>query len=195
MSWNVYNSSGALRTQESVAFGGLSTTLPSSPTDGQIVLYQPPSGAGAVWTLRYNSQSASAYKWEFLGGSELHSYGGGGNVSTGGIAVYADPAGGASTITVPLGGDYLASFGARMVNNSSGNMSTGRLGLNVGGTIYTGVEYKAHTTLNEGQTTSYMIRYTGAAASTVFKVQASTVAGINTNVYSPYLSIRPIRVG
>src|SRR5215831_7217940 len=46
------------------------TTLPSSPYDGQeAVLVDLATNPGYQWRFRYNAQSTSAYKWEFVGGS------------------------------------------------------------------------------------------------------------------------------
>lgn len=47
------------------------TSLPSSPYDGQEVYYVADAANGILWHLRYNASSSSAYKWEFVGGSEL----------------------------------------------------------------------------------------------------------------------------
>lgn len=48
-----------------------STSLPSSPIDGQEVYYAADQTNGIIWHLRYRSGSSSSYKWEFLGGTEL----------------------------------------------------------------------------------------------------------------------------
>src|SRR4051812_22380129 len=49
------------------------TSLPVSPVDGQEVYYVADATNGVLWHLRYNAASASAYKWEFVGGSPLES--------------------------------------------------------------------------------------------------------------------------
>jgi hypothetical protein len=59
------------------ALGGTSTlvtSLPSSPVDGQVIDYVADATNGVVWRFRYRSASASAYKWEFIGGGNLDSY-------------------------------------------------------------------------------------------------------------------------
>lgn len=90
-------------------FGGLTTTLPSSPPDGTIVNYDTGTD-GVVWQLRYDSGSASAYKWQFVGGPALRS-----NVQTdeGTTAVvsYANLATTGPQLTVPLVGEYDINFG------------------------------------------------------------------------------------
>jgi hypothetical protein len=41
------------------------------PQDGTVVSLQVDAANGIDWLLRYNASSASAYKWEFLGGPPL----------------------------------------------------------------------------------------------------------------------------
>jgi hypothetical protein len=46
------------------------TTLPASPIDGQeAVLVDSLTNPSYQWRFRYNANSTSAYKWEFVGGS------------------------------------------------------------------------------------------------------------------------------
>ena len=49
------------------------TSPPANPVDGQIWML--PLDTGVVWQFRYNATSASAYKWEFIGGSGWYMYG------------------------------------------------------------------------------------------------------------------------
>lgn len=63
-----------------------------------------------AWMLRYNAGSASAFKWEFIGGAALDN-----EVATEeatASAVYVDLATNGPTITVPFAGDYLVTAGA-----------------------------------------------------------------------------------
>lgn len=49
------------------------TTLPGSPVDGQeAILVDSVTNPTYVWRLRYNAGSASAYKWEFIGGTDYY---------------------------------------------------------------------------------------------------------------------------
>jgi hypothetical protein len=98
-----------LATQVALVLGGaLSATPPATPIDGQLWAMSPV--AGTVWVFRYNAGSASAYKWEFVGGPALES-----EVATGegtsnnfyGTLTTAGP-----TLTAPRAGDYLVTFGA-----------------------------------------------------------------------------------
>src|SRR4029077_14378258 len=47
----------------------LVTSLPSSPTDGQLIDFLVDATNGVIWRFRYRGASPSALKWEFVGGS------------------------------------------------------------------------------------------------------------------------------
>jgi hypothetical protein len=97
------------------------TTLPASPVDGQEVYYAADAVNSIIWHLRYRASLVSSYKWEFLGGNPLHHSL---DASTGAITsgVFVDLSGGA-TLTPPLAGDYLLSFGA----NAQGSVATAQI--------------------------------------------------------------------
>ena len=82
------------------------TSLPSSPVDGDEIVYTANGTLGIRWHFKYRSASASSYKWEFVGGAPIRAetdsgtwtawtaYASNTHVSTG------------TQITVPLAGDY-----------------------------------------------------------------------------------------
>jgi hypothetical protein len=85
----------------------VATTPPASPVDGQIWILPVDSAAGVMWQFRYNAGSASAYKWEFIGGPPKN---------------YRDQVGSARAaptayasmsyaVSVPRSGDYWLRFG------------------------------------------------------------------------------------
>ena len=99
--------------------------LPGSPVDGQIAYYQSAAMATAniLWVFRYRS-AATTYKWEFVGGSPWWA-----EVMTSQAPAvhatnYVDFATVGPSITAPLTGEYLISFGALMIPgvNSQGWM-------------------------------------------------------------------------
>lgn len=94
------------------------TSLPSSPVDGQTVVYAADATNGVMWTLRYRAASSSSYKWEFVGGSNLSS-------SVAASANRTNTAYGSLTpsVTLPLAGDYEVSFGAGLSNPNNGQVS------------------------------------------------------------------------
>lgn len=97
--------------------------LPATPYDGQECYYLASDTQGVVWRLRYRAASASAYKWEVVGGAPLRGVD---------LAQLADPTTGETTssttgadlatlgpdVTLPLAGDYLAAFGATVTVNT-----------------------------------------------------------------------------
>ena len=90
------------------------TSLPSQAGHGtyfDLVV----DASGTTWHFRYNSQSTSSYKWEFIGGSPLFS-----EIltfetrSTAGFGDFPTEIG--PSVTLPRQGDYMIRFGARMGN-------------------------------------------------------------------------------
>ena len=95
------------------------TSLPATPADGQEVYYVADAANGVLWHLRYNAASASAYKWEFVGGSPLaterlpEETAASFPATTWGGFVN-DP-----VIAVPLAGDYDGDVRSRVINLTS----------------------------------------------------------------------------
>jgi hypothetical protein len=80
------------------------------PVDGQEVYLQVDAANGIVWHLRYNAASASAYKWEYLGGPPLYSETRAQALCGATYAASGDPL---PNITLPsLAGDYEIHFGS-----------------------------------------------------------------------------------
>lgn len=80
------------------------TSLPATPQDGQVITYTADATNGISWLLRYRAASASAYKWEFVGGPPLFA-----EVTadeTTASTSYTNLATTGPTVTVPLAGDY-----------------------------------------------------------------------------------------
>src|SRR5262245_3075004 len=61
-------STGQLTATQRIAVG---STPPASPIDGDQWILPSPNGQSCVWRFRYNAGSASAYKWEFIGGNPV----------------------------------------------------------------------------------------------------------------------------
>lgn len=91
----------------------LVSSLPGSPVDGQEIYYLADAANGVIWHLRYRSASASAYKWEVIGGSELFAEAIGSQTTSGGA--WTDITG--LSVTPPLSGDYYVHFRAQVANS------------------------------------------------------------------------------
>ncbi|MGK2937868.1 MAG: hypothetical protein ACSLFR_08715 [Solirubrobacteraceae bacterium] len=177
------------------------TTLPGSPEDGQIVYFQDATLAaeGIVWQLRYNAASASAYKWEFFGGGQIidRSPSGASGITAGGS--FAAPSDGyGPSITVPLAGEYVISYGMSVDGDALAN-SSAEMAPKVGG---------ASPSFNDacraviGFPTSTVSAWGGslartkditAAASDVVQAYYSGSGG--HAIYQRWMTLVPIRVG
>ena len=93
---------------------GFGSTLPTSPTDGQYFNYQADAANGVIWTLRYNASSASAYKWEFIGGSPMSRVVMNQEGSVPLVANTWTDITTVMTVTTPVAGDYIIRASAQM---------------------------------------------------------------------------------
>lgn len=92
--WVIYQSSAPFYT---------STTLPPNPWHGQEIVFRSDATTDTKWKLRYNANSGSSFKWEFVGGAPWHTEGtGGAHASTSLSGTYA----GSSQFTALLAGEY-----------------------------------------------------------------------------------------
>lgn len=117
----------------------LVSALPGAPVDGQEVYYLADATNGVIWHLRYNAASASAYKWEFVGGSPLRA-----DVAT----EQTHPSPGAfveltttQRITAPLTGEYLLSLACYGYAPSAGQQAA--IALNPGAFCRSDIHYAA----------------------------------------------------
>ena len=96
-----------------------------TPVDGQEVYLRVDDANGIVWHLRYNVASASAYKWEYLGGPPLVAFAYDAQTVSSGPSFVDLPNG--PSLTLPRAGDYDYGFGARC------QQSAGVMAVNFGG--------------------------------------------------------------
>jgi hypothetical protein len=192
------NNGGVSDAALSVAPAGVVSSLPGSPTDGQIIYYTADATNGVYWQLRYRSASSSSYKWEFIGGSPLtaavlteQSLG-----ST--TSTWVDLSTSGPSITNPLAGDYLIEWSNRFSLSSNAAFiasgiafgATDPTGVNPGNQWVVGAGIAANT---QGAVASADVK-TSLAASTVIKLrywQGQT----NNTAANRFLKVTPIRVG
>jgi hypothetical protein len=171
------------------------SSLPGSPTDGEVIFFQSSGMAtdGIVWTLKYRAASGSAYKWEYIGGSDLQAV-----VDTDqavNSTTYAALATAGPSITVPLAGDYDVAVGC-FIYGTAGDGAF--MSYDVGGTgaIDADAAIENHSaTLTDGASVTNHRRKTALAASTalVSKYRGSTVS--NQQFSRRWMRVRPVRVG
>lgn len=161
------------------------TALPATPFDGQTIDYVADDANGVVWRFRYRAGSASAFKWEFVGGSSVGTGQAGDMTNTNNrdTALTGGP-----TITAPLSGDY----GIRMKLTfviSAASIATATAYIN-------GVATAASVASNVGQVTNITEgRVQGVTAGQVFDVRCSNANSVSTRYVNAALFIAPIRVG
>lgn len=192
MSWSFYNAAGFLKSNSGRE---LVSSLPSSPVDGQEIFFQSAGMAtnGEIWHLRYNAASASSYKWEFLGGSQLYS-----TVTTDQSTTstsYAALTTAGPSIALPLAGDYEITHGFRGYNSTANNWAAMSYDIGATGAVdadYVMV-YMFSATQGAVSRVQRTIRKTGLSAVTLTaKYRVSGGTG-----YFEYrqLEVKPIRVG
>ena len=189
-----------LRLQTLEGANALVSALPGTPFDGQEIYYV--ATPGVNWHFRYNAGSASAYKWEYLGGPSLFYPGVMGQETIVSPATAYSTAATVVGITVPLGGDYEVTNGATMFYSSGGPGAA---------TNYCSVKYSAAAAVDAdafytscSALNQYPI-YGGARTLRVngvpgggFQIQQqyrTNGVGVNLTVQSRTMSVKPIRVG
>ena len=184
----------------SAAPSDIVTSLPGSPIDGQVIYYNADATNGVVWQLRYRSASASAYKWEFVGGNELSAI-----VLTKQTSLttntYSDLTTVGPTVTAPLAGDYVITWSSQIGALVGASNFIG-VGVSVAA-VDPGTYDYGTSLLSVGQvpintaivvTTSEL--KTGIAASSAVKMRYRNNQGVGYAFYANrYISICPIRVG
>lgn len=198
MTWTFYNAQGQQKRGAGSSIP-LVTALPGSPVNGQEIYYQDASMAtdGVVWHLRYNASSASAYKWEFVGGPPLRASVDTDQTFTAG-ATFVDAATVGPQVTLPLAGDYSYGFTANLYvsgQTTGGGIATG---LGLAGAQPTGVDVASsyHIT-GIGNTPTRMGTLLAQPASRVVKLmhQAGTALGGTPHTRYRELQVTPVRVG
>jgi hypothetical protein len=111
MTWNFYDSTGALKvTRFLIPIG---TSLPTNPTDGQMFIFTDSLSAPTYqWQLRY---IAAATRWIFIGGTPLFGYAAAEVTTT--STTYVDLGG--PSVTFPLAGQYRVTLTALIVDGAS----------------------------------------------------------------------------
>lgn len=170
------------------------SVLPGAPIDGQEIFYLADATNGVVWHLKYRSASASAYKWEYVGGADLSA-----EVATSeGTAslTYVDLTTAGPSITVPLAGDYDIShgFAGLHATNNGACYSSYTIGATAANDADLARVVQPSTNSSAQSSVSRMRRKTGISASSVIKQQYRTSTGTAT-FQDRWLRVLPVRVG
>ena len=183
----VYDGTSWKEVSADVASIPYGTTLPSTPSDGQeAILVDSITNPSYQWHFRYNAQSTSAYKWEFIGGSQAHQALGNFSNTTGGSTwVYAN------LLNLPRAGDWDVAFQASVAATNA-TLGYWQYGI---GSVGTGAPGGYHCTLPAGseQLINFMNRVTMANAGGTLQLgHLMTAQPVAFNI--PYVKYQPVRV-
>jgi hypothetical protein len=96
------------------------TALPATPSDGLEYDYIADATNGVIWRFRYRAASASAHKWELVGGGALYAENATVSAFTLTSSTYVQQeVPNTPVLTVPLAGDYLAFFDVEYATQKS----------------------------------------------------------------------------
>jgi hypothetical protein len=172
------------------------TALPASPVDGQEVYFGADPAAGVIWHLRYRAAATGAYKWEFVGGSDMRNVQPATGLATSSVIYVA----GGPKLTVPLAGQYQV----RWAFNGA-HAATGGLGLMA---VKNGAAPAVDVNAARGQAPGAGYDLGGAGDQVITVTAAGTVldcwyrtgggGAFSVNTYGtlpPWIAARPVRVG
>lgn len=178
------------------------TALPANPVDGQECYFVADATAGVVWHLRYNAASASPYKWEFVGGSEMRDEivtAAGENTSSTSYTTLTTPG---PSIAVPLAGEYDIELSFLGYHGTAGGTMLMSYQNGATAAIDTdGVGMTAGAAVSDMSRSTIRRRKTIAAPATLaarYRTLAGTAtfAGTsNLGTASRNMRLRPVRVG
>lgn len=172
------------------------TSLPSSPIDGQEIIYVADATKGVLWHLKYNLGSASAYKWEFIGGSSLDAFVQTSEATT--STSYVDLATVGPSVTLALAGDYALEygFGAFAGANQTLDMDGSP---RIAATAASDLDLAFISAVGTGSSASGSISTrrvkTAIAASSLVKLQYKLSSAGTGTFHRRWLKATPIRVG
>jgi hypothetical protein len=163
---------------------------PGSPVDGDIWIATAVDGNGTRWMFQYNAGSASAYKWEFIGGAPVLSAVDGTETTT--STSFTDLATVGPSFTAVRAGDYLVNGSAYFYNNAAFVTLTA---LKVGAATAMSLSLPlfASTAATQEFLAGARAPRVTAAANDVIKMQYRVTGGTGTFA-SRHLDIVPVRI-
>lgn len=172
-----------------VVTSAMSGGPPASPVDGDIWIASAVDGNGTRWQFQYNAGSASAYKWEFIGGAPLLSSNGNAFNLTGDSAWHVLDT--ALNITVSRPGDYVVGGGWQLGGNI-GSAGIAESGVGINAAIQELVAYVSLPASSFGTLTSMPFLCGALAANDIVSIMYS--ANQAYAVLNRSISLTPKRV-
>lgn len=173
--------------------------LPKNPSDGQETLYvasyEANNSDGFVpWKLRYRAGSASAHKWEFVGGAALYLNNETQDAvewETGAINTLGTVNGSPSYV-IPFAGDWEVHAGYMIVPKSAAFL---RVGTNPSGLDGDVAFQQTASAASAQYTLQSRNRLFGMAAATAITVGITSSVKQKVQTWNPHMFITPVRVG
>lgn len=168
------------------------TTLPANPVNGQeAILVDSATNPTYQWRFRYNANSTSAYKWEFVGGAPAYLTAAQDTLTQANIWTYPSIL---LDFAAPRSGDYIGTCNTSFQVNAAnpgyflgiGNASVGTSPVGV----YNGM-YQAITNVTCGVFTQTKLSAI-TAGQTLRQIYYTTV--VNATVSNRMMTIQPVRV-
>lgn len=178
-------------------FTDIMAGLPA-PADGDERYFQSPELAalGVMWKFRYNKNSTSPYKWEFVGGSEWGQLIATNEALTA-VGAWCNLATNGPLYTVPLSGDYVMEGSAMLTTAFTSAWHAAYMGFTIGdnGAFDYGGGLIIDTNAFLGMVTPHLkARALSLTAGTVVKMRYFSTNGGNVLAQLRKLYVRPIRV-
>lgn len=174
-----------------------------APSNGDEVYLIVDAAAGIDWHLKYNGDSSSAYKWEFVGGSDLTSIvETQENLPADSTATYRALTTSGPSVALPFGGDYdidQSDLVQPAYATGSGNLSVTRTSYDIGGTGAVDADSINNTGIGNGGPHFWGRRQkskTGLAACTLTSKYSHDALGTGSGGVFSFrrLSVHPIRI-
>lgn len=164
------------------------TSLPGSPSVGDVVIYRADATNGVHWQLVYDG--VGSYPWKFIGGAPLWAENTT-NVSTSASTYQTTNM---PTITIPLAGDYMMEFGGFTQKTTGGvGVADMKFGLHVNGVTLADCG-ESNSTLNDGGNAHRIFRATGITAAHVADLRVKSSGGLQATFQARYIQAVPVRV-
>lgn len=167
---------------------------PGSPSTGDLWEFPVDAATGVNWMFVYNAGSASAFKWEYVGGANLEA-----RVDTSegtNSATYVDLATNGPQITISRAGDYFFHYGFQATNTAvspaNAQVMLGKNGVDVGATV--SASFLAVGATGHIVTGTRAAKVTGLAVSDTIRLRYAISNSVAINFFGRYLIATPIRV-
>lgn len=169
------------------------TSLPSSPSDGDVYVYNADTTNGVKWMFQYRSAGASGKKWEFVGGPPIVVSDGDARTLTNQTTFTNLPTDPMSVTLPALGGDYDIEIQADLYSSSNGYAAI--LSYAVGGSAAADSWAVGESNTPTAIAAAKRTRHTGVASGAAIAEKGRTSGSNSATFLNRRILIWPVRVG